>query len=145
MAKILSKDIQSSNVSSYFPLMQIIIVGMILGLLFWAFNVFIGRYVSSPEMSGNISTVIVATIGLAVMAAMRAARPIIIVIASAVTLWGLATWTSGLSLGEVIAWDVLLYSLAYVVFSWVSRYLKIVPVLIFAIIIVAIARLATFF
>lgn len=145
MAKILSKNIESSNVSNYFPLMQIIIVGMILGLLFWGSNIILSRFVSSPEISGNIATVIVATIGLGVMATLRAVRPIIIVIASAVTLWGLASWTNGLSLWEVIAWDVLLYSLAYVVFSWISRYLKVMPVLIFVIIVVAIARLITFF
>jgi hypothetical protein len=77
------------------------------------------------------------------MVTMRMPRPIIIVISSAATLWGMATWTIGLSLGEIIAWEVALYALAYVLFSWVSRYSRFVPVLMFMIAIVVITRITT--
>jgi len=78
-----------------------------------------------------------------VMVTMRMARPIIIVLACAATLWGLASVTSSFSLGEIIAWDVILYALAYTLFSWISRYSKVVPVLLSIVAIIVIARIVT--
>ena len=141
MAKVIDSRIESKIVSDYFPLIQIVVVGLILGLLFWGLNAVIGRFTSSLTMSGDIATILVATIGLIVMVTMRMARPIIIVLACGVTLWELASLTNSFSLGEMIAWDVILYALAYVLFSWISRFSRAVPVLISIITIVVIARI----
>jgi len=142
MARIIDSRIESRTVSDYFPVIQIVVVGLILGLLFWGLNALIGRFTNSLTVSGDIATILVATIGLIVIVTMRMARPIIIVLACAATLWGLAGLTSSFSLGEMIAWDVILYALAYVLFSWISRFSRAVPVLISIITIVVIARIA---
>ena len=141
MARVIDSRIESQTVSNYFPLTSIITVGMILGLLFWGLNSLLGHFTSSATISGDIAAIIVAVVGLVVMVIMRLARPIIIVLSGAVTLWGLATWTVGLSLGETIAWEVALYALVYVLFSWISRFSRAVPVLISIITIVVIARI----
>ena len=143
MVRVIDSRIESRTVSDYFPVIQIVVVGLILGLLFWGLNAIIGRFTNSLAVSGDIATILVATIGLIVMVTMRMARPIIIVLACAATLWGLASVTSSFSLGEMIAWDVILYALAYALFSWISRYSKVVPVLLFIIAIIVIARIVT--
>jgi len=143
MAKVVDSRVESRTVSSYFPLIPTVIVGMILGILFWGLNSLIGRFTGSVTISGDIATVLVATVGLIVMVTMRIGRPIVIILSSAATLWGLATWTVGLSLSEAIVWEVALYALAYVLFSWISRFSRAVPVLITIITIVVIARITT--
>jgi hypothetical protein len=143
MARVIDSRIESRTVSEYFPLVPTIVVGMILGLLFWGLNSVFGRFTTSPTMAGDIATILVASVGLIVMVTMRIGRPIIIALSSAVTLWGLASWTVGLSLAETIVWEVALYALAYVVFSWISRYSRVVPVLTTIIAIVVIARIVT--
>lgn len=142
MARVIDSKIESKTVSDYFPVTQIVVVGLILGLLFWGLNAIIGRFTNSLMVSGDIATILVATIGLIVMVTIRMARPIIIVLACGATLWGLAGLTGSFSLGEMIAWDVILYALAYVLFSWISRFSRAVPVLISIITIVVIARIA---
>jgi hypothetical protein len=141
MARVIDSNIPSQTISNYFPALQIVVIGAILGLLFWLFNMLIGRYSNSILVSGDISSILVATIGLAVMVTMRMPRPIIIVLSSAVTLWGLASWTVGLATAEIIAWDIVLYVLAYALFSWLTRYAKTLPVLAGAILVVLIARI----
>jgi len=141
MAKVLDTNVQSQTVSSYFPVLQITIIGMVLGLLFWFFNLIIGRYTNSISVSGDISTILVATVGLVLMVTMRMPRPIIIVLFGSITLWGLAVLTSGLSLVETISWEVALYALVYLLISWLARYSKVLPVLAAAALIVVLARI----
>jgi len=71
----------------------------------------------------------------------RVAKPIIVAVASAVLLWGLANWTSGLAWQEVLGWGVLLYAISYVLFAWISRYNEIIPVMIISLLVSVIARI----
>jgi len=141
MAKVVGTNVQSQTVSNYFPTLNIIAVGAILGLLFWFLNMIIGRFISSAPVASDIATILVATIGLAVMVVMRMPRPIVVILSVAVTLWGLALWTSGLTFLETLAWEVGLYAVTYALFSWLARYSKTVPLLIVATVIVATARI----
>lgn len=77
------------------------------------------------------------------MVRLRLAQPLIIAVVSAATLWGLADWTDGLSASEIVIWSMLLYVLAYALYSWVARYTKPMPVLATILIIVVIARIAS--
>lgn len=143
MARIIDSTVQSRAISNYYPVTQIVIVGMILGLLFWGLNSLLGRYVNSASLSDNISTILVATVGLVILVTTRMPRPIVIILSSAATLWGLSLLTGGLWFGEAIAWDVVLYALTYALFSWISRYPKAVPVLVTVVTIIVIARITT--
>jgi len=143
MAKIVDSNIQSRTISSSYSVWRVALIGVVLGFTHWCITVLIGRYTNSTIISGDIATILVATLGLIVMVRLFMARPIVIALASAVSLWGLAQWTRGLSWGEVIAWNVLLYCLAYTLYSWISRYTRIVPVLIVIITIVALIRITT--
>ena len=117
--------------------LQTIAIGAGTGLAAWVFTAVISRYVIEPlacgatlnaavcsdatGMAGNIATIIVTTIAVIVMVRLRVIRPIIIAVASAALLWGLAAWAEGLFWLEIIAWSIGLYAIAYGLFSWIAR------------------------
>lgn len=157
MAKIILDDSQPRAVSLSYSWWMIALIGAAMGVLYWALTLLVGHFIVDPlscndavdastcanslEISGNVAGILVATIGLGVLVRLRVLRPLIVAIATAVALWGLAGWTDGLGWAEVVAWSVLLYALCYVLFSWISRYARSVPVLVAVAGIVIIARI----
>lgn len=141
MAKVVSSNIDSQPVSKLSPAWHIILMGASLGLLYSGLTLYLSKFVGLSSAAGDIATIIVATVGIIVMLNLRMARPLLVAVASAVSLWGLSKLTDGLGWFEVLVWSVLVYGLAYFLFSWLTRYKKITPVLIAIIIIVVIVRL----
>jgi hypothetical protein len=142
-----------------FSLWQIILTGIAVGVLYFLLTYLIGHYVieslycgsnvnvencsNSTNIAGNIATILSGTVGLGVMIGLRVLRPIIVAVATAVLLWGLSAWTAGLSWGEALLWSALLYALSYVLFAWICRYNRTMPIIIVAIIISVVARIFT--
>lgn len=157
MAKVIVDETQPQAVSMSYSWWWMALIGAALGIMYWALVFIISHFVvdqlfcgssvnalacsNSVDLSGNIASILVATIGLGVLVRLRVLRPLIVVIAAAIVLWGLAGWTDGLAWGEVAFWSALLYSLAYVLFSWISRYSRTIPVLISVALVAIIARL----
>jgi Na+-driven multidrug efflux pump len=141
VAKIIDSDIDSQSVSKSDPIWQIVLVGIILGVLYWWLTAFLLNFVNLIGVAGDIATILVATIGIVIMLNLRMTRPLLVALASAISLWGLAKLTDGLNWFEIIIWSVLVYSLSYLLFSWLNRYKRVVPVLVVAIIIVVIIRI----
>jgi Na+-driven multidrug efflux pump len=141
VAKIIDSDIDSQSVSKSDPIWQIVLVGIILGVLYWWLTAFLLNFVNLIGVAGDIATILVATIGIVIMLNLRMTRPLLVALASAISLWGLAKLTDGLNWFEIIIWSVLVYSLSYLLFSWLNRYKRVVPILITAIIIVVIVRI----
>lgn len=157
MAKLILDDSQPRAVSLSYSWWIMVLIGAALGVLYWGLTLLVGHFIidplfcgdavnastcsSSVEISGNVAGILVATIGLGVLVRLGVLRPLIVAIATAAALWGLAGWTDGLGWAEVAAWSALLYGLCYVLFSWISRYAKSVPVLVAAVAIVIIARI----
>ncbi|MCX6728512.1 MAG: hypothetical protein NTV39_01965 [Candidatus Saccharibacteria bacterium] len=141
MAKVVSSNIDSQPVSKSSPVWHIIAVGAILGLLYYVLTLYLSRFVGLASVAGDIATIIVATVGIIVMLNLGMARPLLVAVASAISLWGLSKLTDGLGWFEAMVWSVLIYSLAYFLFSWLTRYKKIIPVLIAVVAIVIIVRL----
>lgn len=136
------------------------LIGVGLGIIYYVLTIIIKSYVTDPifchsasshapscldsmGMSGDIATILVATMGIAMMLRFVMARPLIIAVASGAVLWGLARWIDGLFWVEAIAWSMLLYGFAYVLFSWIARYIRIVPVLIAMTAIIVLIRVST--
>lgn len=140
MAKIIDTKVDSRkfNKSSYF--LKIVFLGIFLGLAFYGLFFIINKY-TSVDIASNVATILIATIGVILMAANRLPRPLLITVSSAVLLWDLAGWLTGLSWLESILYSVLLYVLSYVMFSWFARYSRTVPVLVFTVIAVIIIRI----
>ena len=158
MAKLVVDDNQSHSIKLMYSIWRIALIGASLGLFYWLVTLLLSRYIIDPiycksivdasictgsvSMAGNIASIIVATIGLGVLIRYSVVRPIIIAIASGVALWGLAGWTEGLAWYEVALWSALLYGLVYVLFSWISRYNRTVPVVVAILAILIIVRTA---
>lgn len=158
MAKVIKTEVESRAIGTSYLLWQITLVGAVLGVIYWGLAAMIESYIINPifcrsvsnattcfnstSISGDIATILVATIGIAIILRLYMARPLIIAVAVGVSLWGLSQWTSGLSWGESIAWSVLLYSLAYSLFSWIARYKQFTLVLAAMVLIISTVRFA---
>lgn len=158
MAKVIKEEtVQAQVVSPVYSAWRIASVGAALGVFYWALTWLIDYFIISPvfcrsvantmvcvnsvSVSGDIATILIAIIGTAVMIRLRMMQPLIITVASAVTLWGLSGWTNGLMWAEIAAWSALLYALSYLLFSWVSRYTRLIPVVISIVLIIIIVRI----
>jgi len=138
MAKIIESN-ANQTISACYSIWRIALVGAFLGVIYCGFILVLNNFL--PEItSGYISTILIATLGIAIMLFLNMIQPLIIAMASGIVLWGLSNWTSGLNWGEVVAWSAFLYSLAYVLFSWVARYTRPLIVLTVIFLIVIIAR-----
>lgn len=159
MAKLVDEQIESRAIRAIYPVWKVTLLGVTLGILYWVLTALISRYLievllcgptrdadicDNPiGVAGDIAMVIVAVVGLFVMVRTRLAQPLLVVAASAIALWGLARWTESLFWLEAVAWSTLLYALSYTVFGWISRYRHYTNLLVIAVIIVVLVRLAT--
>lgn len=157
MVTVLADESRPIAVSTSYSWWRIALIGAVMGFLYWGLSVLVGRFIVDPlfcgssvnatacadsiGLAGNITSILVGAIGLFVLVAAKVLRPLVIVAATAVLLWGLASWTNGLSWSEVMLWSVLLYVLSYVSFSWISRYNQSGPVLIVVLVAVVVARI----
>lgn len=157
MAKILETNVESRKITYKYSVLKILVISIIMGtiylLLAWLAKEFIinplacnnmrdaAMCLDSSGVAGNIAVIVTATLSIVVMLRLRIQRPLIIAVASAAILWDLARWTNNLMLWEIILWSLVFYALTYVLFSWISRYLNSVPVVIISTVIVVIARI----
>lgn len=153
------KVIKQQETTAYTSLSwwQIAIIGALTGILYVILTLVIQQTIVDPLLcrsvsdanacsnsigvSGNIATVLVATISLIGLIRFRVPRPIIVAVATAIVLFGLSNWTNGLAWPEVVAWSLALYALSYSLFAWISRYSRAVPVIIATVIIVVLIRI----
>ncbi|TAL14709.1 hypothetical protein EPN95_02010 [Patescibacteria group bacterium] len=157
MVEVVQEDAYPQSISMSFSWWQIAVTGLAVGALYYILTFLIGQFIIDPlycgaslnaancsnsvGISGNIATILVGTIGLGIMVSLRVVRPIIVAAMTAILLWGLSVWTSGLSWGEIVLWSSLLYGLAYVAFAWICRYNQTMPVIIISILVSVVARI----
>lgn len=157
MAKVIVDEMHPQVVSMSYSWWRVALIGAAIGIAFWTLTFLVSHFIvdqlfcrstvnalacsNSIGLSGNIATILVATAGLAILVRLRVMRPLIVAVTAAIVLWGLAGWTNGLAWGEIAFWSAFLYSLSYVLFSWISRYSRTIPVLISAALVVLIARI----
>lgn len=116
--------------------LRVALVGIIVGVLFWALVLFLNQSVISPaicsikttatcsgvdSVSSGIASVIGGLVGLFGLVRLGIFRPLYIVSASAVLLWGMGAWTKGFLWYESLFWQVFLYAVTYLAFSWLAR------------------------
>jgi len=144
--------VQSTEVVQY-VWWRAALLGVGLGVIYWALTALLNRYVvsvsvcqglstcsDSVAVAGDIATILVAFVGLLLTMAIHVYRPLIVVVAAAVVTWGLGGWVNGLSWYEALGWSALLYGLTYILFSWVTQYQRMITVLVWTIVVVAVAR-----
>lgn len=143
MAKLIATDTGTQSISASYSWWQITLVGALLGVIYWGLAELLGNYTDTVATAGYIATILVATFGISIMLRARMAQPLIIAIATGITLWGLSQLTRGLLWSEAIAWSIALYGLAYALFSWIARYTRPVPVFVSMIIVIIAVHIAS--
>lgn len=157
MAAVIIDQTHQQTVTSVYSWWRSALIGGAVGLAYWVVSVLVSKFVIDPlfcrstvnalacsnsvELSGNIANILVATAALALLVRLSIARPLVVVVASAIVAWGLAGWTEGLVWAEAAAWSILLFGLSYLLFSWISRYSRSTPVLIAIVLVVLVARI----
>lgn len=157
MAKVIPTEENIRSGAIPYSAKAVALLGALLGLGFWLLSTLLNQFMIQPilchsatgtciksvSMSGDVATILIATIGIMLMINLKMVRPLIISVSTAAALWGLAVWTIGLGWIEAIIWSVVLYTVAYVLFSWIARYLLIKPVLFVMLMVIIAARIAT--
>ncbi len=156
MARLTIDDNRPQSIRLMYSIWRMAVIGGSLGLLYWLVTLLVSRYIVDPiycgtsfdanvcsgsiGMSGDIATIIVATVGLGLLVRYSVVRPIIVAVASAFALWSLARWTEGLPWYETLLWSVILYGLSYVLFSWIGRYSRTIIVATSIIVVLIVLR-----
>lgn len=134
-------------------LLFIILYGMIAGLITWGLTTVLDAYVykailcnsdtavqcaSSYQYAATTSTIIGAAVGLFGLVKLHAFRPLLIIIASFVSLWGLLSLLASLPWYVAAIIVVGLYGAAFGFFAWFAR----IRTFLIAIILVVLAVVA---
>ena len=137
-------------------LAQIAFSGAIVGVATWLFTLLVrqvvmvplfcgdptnGACVDATSIAGYVATIIGGVIGLMALVRFGAFRPLLIVIAAIISLWGLGGWTSSLPWFTALAWSVILYSLVYTAVAWFARIRPFVPAVVVVVVVVVFARI----
>lgn len=156
MAQLYVSESPTQPLTLNYPIRYIVATGVALGILFWGLNAWVNYYVveqilcrssatltacsDSTALSGSIATIIVAVIGVFLLVRVRVRQPLIVAVASAIILWTLSSWIDGLAWYEAALYSVGLYILTYGLFSWITRYKSLPPVLLAVLIAIGIIR-----
>lgn len=133
-------------------LAQVVIVGAVTGLITWILTFLVKQAVIVPlfcsgvcanatDIAGIVATVLAGAIGLMGLVRIGVYRPLMIVLAAAITLGGLAGMVYGMAWYQAIFWSVALYAVSYVAFAWFVRIRPLIPALIVVFGVVILARI----
>ena len=139
MAKIISNSADFNQLtSSSYSIWKIAAMGAVLGVCYLLIELIL-RSVFPLSTASGIAIVLIAVAGISVMIWQKMTQPLIISVAVRSALWGLAVWFDGLVWFEAALWCMLLFTVAYVLFSGLIHYMRLIFALItIALIIVAV-------
>lgn len=117
-------------------IVQILVAGLVVGLLTWGlaflFETYLLRAILCPgsgamkcmpafQYAGTFASILAAGFGLFALVKLQVFRPLLVVLAVTVSLWGLVQLVSPLAWQQAGLAVVLLYGLAYSLFAWLAR------------------------
>lgn len=117
-------------------ILQVALLGAGLGLFSWVVTMLVRQIIFVPLFCGDpangacveatggagvVALIITAIVGLLGLVRLAIYRPLLVSLATAISLWSLGSWISGMFWLEAIAWSVILYALSYVLFTWLVR------------------------
>lgn len=157
MAHVLS-DEQTVTTRPWQAWLRVVLIGLVMGFVYWAITMLLARYVIEPvachnlvdptrcanavDLGGNISAIFTALIAIVVLIRLRVSRPIIVAVGAGALLWSLSSWTNGLWWLEALAWSILLHALSYGLFAWLTRFQRAIWAIIVGVVIVAVVQVA---
>jgi len=136
-------------------LIQIAFTGAVVGLAAWLLAMLVRQVIVVPlfcgdptnaacvgatDISGIVATILAGVVGLMGLVRIGVFRPLLIVIAAAICLWGLGSWVGALQWYTALAWSVILYGLTYTMFAWIVRIREFIPAAICVVVVIVLAR-----
>jgi hypothetical protein len=132
---------QQDKPAPYMPMnggqfVQVALLGAVVGLLVWGISFLLDTYVlkavfcegsqiGNCGVSGGYSeamaSIIAAGVGLFVLVRLQVFRPLLVTLATVISLWGIVSIVSAQPWYMVALSCVLLYALAYMLFTWINR------------------------
>lgn len=97
----------------------------------------------APLYAIIVALVVGAILGTVLLARMRIYRPMFIVLATAIALWGVHFWLMGSTWYVAVGAVAVLYALAYGAFGWLARIRSFVLSLVLTIVLVVAVRILT--
>jgi hypothetical protein len=138
-------------------LISIIITGLVAGLLVTGLAYVLNHFVfgavlcraqapancnDAPGYAMTVAIIIASIAALAALARLRVYRPLLVVLAAAISLWGIQRLTASLPwYGELLTIAVF-FGLAYGLFSWVSRIRSFIFAIVVSVMLIVAIRLA---
>ncbi|HEX8390031.1 MAG TPA: hypothetical protein VF597_01270 [Candidatus Saccharimonadales bacterium] len=138
-------------------LLKLLVTGLLSGLIGWILYELLARYVVAPLLCGNVDSfalcqnggtvawgtahVLVLVASVAVLAKLAVYRPLLIVLAVLVALWGTHQWLGVMPWYIAAAWQTLLFLLAFGLFGWVARTTNFIVALVLSLVLAIGARL----
>lgn len=143
-------------VMNYRKLIYIAIVGLVTGLLIWGLTLLLDTYiykallcanetaqqcVSSTRYATTTATILGAAAGLFGLVRLQVFRPLLVVAAAIVSLWGLLALVLPLAWYTELLIVMGLYAVAFAVFAWIVRLRHFWIALVSVIVLIVIVRL----
>lgn len=139
------------------PIIQLLLVGAATGALGWLLYLLTTKYFiypvfcASPETfaicknGGTIAWIIAHLVALtasvAVLARFSVYRPLLIVIATLIALWGSHSWLGGMEWYIGLLWSTILFALAIAAFGWLARSVNFLVALVGSLLVIVAVRL----
>lgn len=131
-----SNSVQTLIELRWQALVQVGLLGAGLGLLSWLLTILVRQVIFVPLFCGDptnaacvgatgsagvLALIITGIVGLLGLVRLGVYRPLLVALAAAVSLWGVAVWIGAMQWYEAAAWSALLYALMYMAFAWLVR------------------------
>lgn len=112
------------------------IAGALMGLLVWLLNLLLQNFLFIPLFcdstqaqncaSGQtwawwLAAVIIGLVSLYTLAKANIYRPLLVIIASLIAVWGMWTWLGGFTWWQAALWQAIIFALAYALFTLLAR------------------------
>lgn len=113
------------------------LIGFVLGIAAWILNLGIQRFIVEPFFCHNADSfgvcaqggtvgwvaavVITLAAGLFMLVRFNVFRPLLVILASVISLWGVANWIGPLSWWQASLWHGALFALAFGLFTLIAR------------------------
>jgi hypothetical protein len=137
---------------------NIFLYGLLVGVVTFALYLLLERYVFEPilcresaalarcdsrePIASGAAILLTSMLGLVLLVRERVYRPILAIIGVAISLWGVFALVAGLPIVLAAIVSVILFAVAYVLFSWLVQPTSLVVSIAWVAIVAALARLA---
>lgn len=137
-------------------LLSVVVVGLVTGLAIWGLTLLLDTYIykallcanetahqciSSTRYATVTATILGAAAGLFGLVRLQVFRPLLVVAAAIVALWGLLAVVSPMKWYLALPAVMLLYGVAFAIFAWLARIRHFLVSLIAIIILIVVVRL----